>query len=126
MPPKRKRTSSVNSEKTSPKTNQKIEDVVSDLQRVIETCQVVVDNLENNPGWHRVVEDFEAQRDRLDNTWQNVTDEKTWMEFRVTKLAVNKVLNIIEDYKADKKRAFEEMFKIQNPDVVTHIDVDNQ
>jgi len=83
---------------------------------------MVVDSLESNPGWLAVVDDFNEQRWRLDDTWQNVSDDKAWFEYRVTKLAVMKVLNLVDDYKNDMKVALDQKYKEDNPDKVIQKD----
>lgn len=92
------------------------------LQDVINRCQLIIDGLENNGAWLAVLEDFNEQRQRLDDTWQNVSDDKAWYEYRITKLAVMKVLNLVEDYKSDMKVALEEKFKLDNPDKIIQRD----
>lgn len=93
-----------------------------DLQGFINHCQLVVDSLENNAGWLAALNDFEEQRQRLDDTWQNVSEEKAWFEYRITKLAVMKVLNLVEDYRGDMKLALEQKYKQDNPDKVIQKD----
>ena len=100
--------------RTSPKSK--------DLQDIINRCQSVVDSLENSGGWSIVLDDFEEQRNRLDDTWQNVSDEKAWFEYRITKLAVMKVLNLVDDYKSDMKLALDQKYKQDNPDKVIQKD----
>lgn len=81
-----------------------------------------MDGLENSGGWLIVLEDFSEQRQRLDDTWQNVTDEKTWFEYRITKMATMKVLNLVDDYRQDMKTALTEKYKLENPDKVIQKD----
>ena len=86
---------------------------------------MVINGLESSGAWTIVLEDVEETRQRLDDTWQNISDEKQWYEFRVTKMAVMKIINLIDDYKNDLKTASEELFKAQNPDKVIQADVQN-
>jgi hypothetical protein len=98
---------------------------IDELQALINRCQLIVDNLEHNVGWEGVLEDFKRERQRLDDNWQFVTDKEKWIEWRATKMAVIKVLNVVEDYKMDMKTAIEEKFTLENPDKVIQADVDN-
>lgn len=98
---------------------------IDGLKDIVNRCQLILDCLEGNDGWLKVIDDFTAERQRLDDNWQFVNEDKQWIEWRATKMAVMKVLNILEDYKADKKLALEEIFKLENPDKIIHKDVDN-
>lgn len=95
------------------------------LQGIAGRNQLIIDNLEKNVGWEGVIEDFTKERQRLDDTWQYVTDEKRWQEFRVTKLAVMKILNLLNDYKQDKSTALREIYEWEHPEKVTMKDYDS-
>ena len=86
---------------------------------------MVINGLESSGAWTIVLEDVEETRQRLDDTWQNISNEKDWYEFRVTKMAVMKIINLIDDYKNDRLVASDELFKTQNPDKVIQADVQN-
>lgn len=100
-------------------------DRLEELQQIVNRSQYILDHLQNNPGWEMMIEDINKEKQRLDDNWQWETDEKKWIEWRATKMAVIKILNALEDYKADMKVALEEKFKLENPDKVIHRDVDN-
>ena len=130
MPGNRKPISLVSLKKTSPKkrTSQKKQvspDRQEYLQDIINRCDLVINGLESSGAWTIVLEDVEETRQRLDDTWQNISNEKQWYEFRVTKMAVMKIINLIDDYKNDLKTASEELFKAQNPDKAIQADVQN-
>lgn len=82
--------------------------------------------MEHNQSWEFVLEDLSKQQKHLDDTWQFVKDEKQWFEYRITKLATMKLLNLVDDYKADMQRAETEIFTINNPDIITQKDVPNE
>ena len=94
------------------------EEALERLQGIVGRSQLIVDNLEKNVGWEGVVEDLSKERQRLDDNWQYVIDEKKWLEFRVTKLAVMKILNLLDDYKVDRARASREIYELEHPDKV--------
>ena len=94
------------------------EEAIERLQGIVNRNQLIIDNLEHNAGWEGVVEDLSKHKQMLDDTWQYITDEKKWLEYRVTKLAVMKVLNVIDDYRADKSRATQELYEIEHPEKV--------
>ena len=99
-------------------TSETKEQAIERLQGTVNRNQQIIDGLENNPGWEGVVEDLSRERKRLDDTWQYVTDEKKWLEFRVTKLAVMKILNLIDDYKQDKVTALNEIYIWEHPEEI--------
>jgi hypothetical protein len=84
----------------------------------VNKSSIAIDNLGKNPGWEIVLADISEQKKRLDDTWQFISDEKKMQEYRVTKIAVMKILNIIDDYRADKDTALEEIYRIENPDKI--------
>jgi len=98
---------------------------IEGLRRIADRCQLVIDNLSGNSGWDAVMEDLSAQKQQLDDTWQYVSDAQKWIEFRVTKMAVAKILNVVNDYKSDKQVALDELYKLENPDKTILKDVDN-
>ena len=106
--------------------DQRIEDIVVQLERRRDRAQTIIDMLGSSGAWDMVLEDFEVERKRLDDTWHLVTKEKDWYEFRVTKMAVLKIVNLLEDYKHDRDTAVMELRDILNPDGGIVKDFDNQ
>lgn len=94
------------------------EQALDRLRGVVNKASIVIDNLEHNAGWEKVVEDMNEQKKRLDDTWQFISDEKKMQEYRITKIAVMKILNIIDDYRNDKAIASGEIYTIEHPDKV--------
>jgi hypothetical protein len=95
------------------------------LQDVINRSDLIINGLEHNRSWELVVEDLGKQQQKLDDSWQYVTDEKKWLEYRITKLATMKLLSLIDDYKNDKGLAQKELFLLENPDKAIQKDYDN-
>ena len=110
---------------TQNQKNQSQKEASSKPQAIINKCQFIVDGLKDNGAWQVVVEDFEKQRKDLDDTWHFITNEKHWYEARVTKLAVNKILNLVGDYENDMKVAQVELSKIKDTETNIPADVDN-
>jgi len=94
------------------------------LDNIERRSGLVISGLENSSSWKLVLEDFGKEVKRLDDSWQYIYDEKQWYEWRVTKLAAIKVVNLIEDYKQDLDRAKEELKIINNPKTHINKDVD--
>ena len=95
-------------------------------KKILNRSQHIVDGLKNNEAWDMVLEDIKSERQRLDDTWHLLTDEKKWYEFRVTKMAVMKIINMISDYESDMKLAASEIDKVKHSaDQIPH-DVDNE
>ena len=106
--------------------NQKTQSkTLEDKRNIASRCQQIIDGLEGNGAWELVLEDFEKQRKRLDDTWQFVKDNDKWYEYRITKLAVNKILTLIDDYKKDMNLATSEIAELENTDNSIIRDVDN-
>ncbi len=98
---------------------------IEEAQKIVNRSQTIIDGLRNNQAWEMVIEDFKDERQRLDDTWQYITDEKKWYEYRVTKMAVMKIINMISDYEADMKTAAGKIDKIKSTTEQIPVDVDN-
>jgi len=110
---------------TQNQKNQKPNEVSSDLQERVNRNQYIIDGLRDNGAWVKVIEDVEQQRKRLDDRWQYVSDPAKMNEFRITKMAVMKVINLLSDYEFDMKQAQEVLSKINNTETNIPADVDN-
>ncbi len=102
-----------------------IEDVIKEKLDIVKRAQFIVDGLRDNGAWEMVLEDFGKECNRLDDNWCFVKDVEVWKEWRVTKLAVLKVLNLVDDYKADMDTAQAEIAKITSTDDAIIKDFDN-
>ncbi len=98
---------------------------IEEAQKIVNKSQTIIDGLRDNQAWAIVIDDFKANRQRLDDKSQSVTDEKKWYEYRVTKMAVMKVINRIRDYEFDMKLAADKIDKIRKSTEEIPADVDN-
>ena len=96
-----------------------------ELNDLIRKNQYIVTGLKENTAWMSVIRDVTEQGKKLDDTWQYVSDAHKMAEFRITKLAIVKILNLIPDYEADIKLAQEQISKIVNVEEEIPADVDN-
>jgi len=93
------------------------------LDKIARRSAEVVSGLDNG-AWRIVLEDMEAQRKGLDDNWQFVSDPAKLLEFRVTKMAVMKIINLVNDYRLVGESARTELEKINNPEENIDKDVD--
>ena len=94
------------------------------LDRLLRRSNEVVSVLSDNSAWKIVLDDMEAQRKGLDDNWQFVSDPAKLLEFRVTKMAVMKIINLVNDYKLVGENVTAELNKIKNPEENIDKDVD--
>ena len=110
-------------QKTQSQQKQNREDMLLDI---INRSSAVINGLAGNGAWDIVLGDVEKQRKNLDDNWQFVSDDKKMHEFRVTKMAVMKILNLLQDYTHDKELAQNELHTLQNPVTIINKDVDEE
>lgn len=107
----------------------KVKNYKTDLQdaftKRISECQKVLDHLENCPAWEVIQNDLTAQRQYIDDNWQNIGEgDDKLKELRVTKLAYMHLLNLKEKYKLDLENSQKELYKLQNTETVIPKDYD--
>ena len=105
--------------------NQKLKNQKDSLQDIINKNQYIITGLKDNGAWKAVLEDVNKNKQKLDDTWQYISDPVKMMEFRITKLAVMKIVNLISDYEADSRVALENLKKIEDTEGQIPADVDN-
>lgn len=93
-----------------------IEEIKEDLVRKIEDCRFVIDNLKDNAAFKKVLSDFEQNKKTIDDHWHFVTDPGKLLELRVTKLATNSILNVLDAYQSDLDKAKADLDAIDNQD----------
>lgn len=73
----------------------------------------VVQELDGSTAWRLIKEDFEKEKERIDNTWHLVPEEKKndLTELRVAKMAIMQILNMGEAYRHDLLKAQEQLSK---------------
>jgi len=84
----------------------------------ISECERVVREFENSESWKIVLRDIGQMRQKIDDNWAMVFEDKKLDEMRVTKFAVMYLLNIINSYKSDMELAKKELHAIDNPNTV--------
>ena len=89
------------------------------LRKVSRNSQIVGD-LKNSQAWQMIVEDFTAEKQRIDDCWQSVADEKHFQELRVAKLAITQILNLLPYYEQDLKVAGEQLQKVDDPEAMAN------
>lgn len=100
---------------------------VAELQEKILRATVVIEEFETSKAWAIIREDFSKAKQLIDNNWHLVKegDEKL-RELRVTKMAINSILDTVENYKHDRELAKDELYKLENPGTVVEKDYDNE
>lgn len=79
-----------------------------------------------HPGWMIVSENIKAYRKQIGEKIAYLQPEtKEFKEARITYIACDKVLKIVEDYIENKKRVLELLAKIDNPQENIILDVDS-
>ena len=98
----------------------------SDLQEfIVEANQV--QNLANHEGWRILERDLLEYREGLVNriAYLDPSDPKC-REARVLFIAVDKIFSLVNDYAENRKNAIDMLNKMENPDLATAMDVDNE
>lgn len=86
----------------------------------------MVDSLPGNPAWGIIIQDLETHRKLVDDNWHKVDDPLKLQDFRVTKFAVDQLLQTVETYKTDLMTAKAELAKMDNPDKEVFKDYDGE
>lgn len=94
------------------------------LNRIAE-CEMVVNELDNSPTWNILLKDITAQKQSLDDNWQELTGEKL-EKARVLKFATNHILTLKHSYAEELKARKEEVKAYQNPEKITIKDYDTE
>ena len=103
-----------------------INDIRENLHRIIAKSNMVINSLEHNDAFNQVLSDFEEQKKRIDNNWHLISKKEDLEEMRITKLAVMSILNVLDNYRFDLKKAQEELIKLDNPKDLINKDYDNE
>lgn len=85
------------------------------LENRIRECSTVISGLKDNPGWNTLIKDLSHQKEIVDNNWHLIFDEKKLTEFRITKMAVMHIVDILSKYETDLEAAQSELKKMDNP-----------
>lgn len=91
------------------------------LEAKVRRNGVVVNELKNSQAWAFVIEDFEAERKRIDDSWALVDDASKLQELRVAKLATLQVINMLSAYEHDLKTAQEQLDRAGSEESLSQI-----
>ncbi|HHI04324.1 MAG TPA: hypothetical protein ENL45_02145 [Candidatus Woesearchaeota archaeon] len=97
-----------------------------ELVKRIADCQIVISDLEKSPAWAVVVSDMQRQRELLDNTWQDIIDEKKLQKARELKLAVMHILSLKNKYAEELASLQKQLEENDNPEEIVSKDYDNE
>lgn len=91
------------------------------LQRKVNRNSIIVSELKNSQAWAYIVEDFNLEKQRIDDSWAIVDDPKSLTELRIAKLAILQILNMASAYEHDLKVASEQLEKVDDPDALAQV-----
>ena len=101
-------------------------DAISILAQKINECETVIAHLKTCPAWAVITKDLTEQKQRIDDHWHDITDEKKLQKARELKYAYVHLLSLIEKYGMDLETARQEMEVMQKPDVHISKDYDGE
>jgi hypothetical protein len=93
-----------------------LDQVESELINEIEKCRYIIDGLDNNESYKRLVADFQLASDEIDSVWHLEQDLNRLTEMRITKLATQSLVNALDGYKQALERAKEQLEKLKDQD----------
>ena len=103
-----------------------VDELRKELVTRIEKSRRIIDGLESHEPFKEFVNDFRSAAQRLDESWQWITDEKVLKEAQLTKMATLSVINALDNYRADIERAGKELDKLNHPDKIIAGDYDGE
>lgn len=89
------------------------------LTQRIGRINTIINGLENYAPFRMVVDDFRRNIQLVDGTWFTVDpkDVAKICELQATKRAALAVINLIDEYKSDLKRAQEALESVRDPEI---------
>ena len=78
-------------------------------------CQIVLKEISEGKAWRFLLEDFSKTKQTIDDNWHLVSDPIKLAELRVTKLAIQTIMNTLLTYQHDLDMAQRELLTLQNP-----------
>ncbi len=96
------------------------------LEGKVHRNSIVVNQLKDSQAWGFILEDFEAERKRIDDSWALVDDESKLKELRIAKLATLQVINMLSAYEHDLKSASEQLERANSPEELSQINYGDQ
>jgi hypothetical protein len=83
--------------------------------------------LTQQTGWRIITRDLLEYRNGLTNRLAYIDPSKPeHKEARILFIAVDKIFTLINDYKENREKAVELLQKLENPDLATVMDIDNE
>ena len=92
----------------------------------ISECSIVVDRLNNDPAWNILLRDFSLLVQQIDDSWQEIDDEKKLEKARVYKHAIKHLMNTKKNYEEELEAAKEALNKMQSPETEIVKDYDSE
>jgi len=105
-------------------TMNNIQELEEELIVRIERMRFIISGLEGYKPFEEVLEMFRETRKNIDENWHLLNDITKLNELRMTKMAVNTLIEYIPNLKNDLNRYQEELIKLQNPDEIINKDYD--
>ena len=102
-------------------SNSAIEETVDRISE----CESVVNELDNSPTWRILIKDITAQKQQIDDNWQELTGEKL-ERARVLKFATNHILTLKDSYAEELKQRKSELKTYQRPEEAIIKDYDTE
>ena len=89
---------------------------VGEIQQAIEKLNFIIDNLEGNAGWTKLMELMKEQVTAIDENWHliPVGEEKRLMEARAAKMAYSHLVNWIEFAKSEVQKGHQTIKEIES------------
>lgn len=82
-------------------SSQSQENLLENLLKRSEECQIVADHLRDCSAWRVIKNDLAMHKQTFDDTWQDIFDEDKLKIARVMKMAYNHLVNLEEKYCED-------------------------
>ncbi|HNX03514.1 MAG TPA: hypothetical protein PLE33_08700 [Candidatus Cloacimonas sp.] len=102
-----------------------IDEQIKELNARIFRSKQIIEGLEHNESFKLFIDDYKAQAQRLDDSWQWITDEKVLKDAQITKMATLSVINSIPNLKHDIEVAGQQLDKLEHPEEIIGGDFDN-
>jgi hemerythrin superfamily protein len=110
--------------------NDNVEDLKVKLRDKKDRCQRILNSLKNNNEFKELMSDLKEQSARIDSCWHLIPEGKEWeskvKEIRITKLATEYVLNILNVYENDMIVADKQLIELENKSIIQAKDFDNE
>lgn len=101
-----------------------------DLVGKIGRASEIVDGMSKSKAWELVVEDVKKNLEMIDNSWHLIPDSEDWKhklkELRLAKLSSEYIVKLVDIYKIELERLQNELFKLDNKEVVINKDYDQE